>query len=54
MKPQDAVPGSPPFQEVPVVEGDPRGSGGPYLERPKGSVKLFVGQIGREMDAAGY
>jgi len=23
-------------------------------ERPKGSVKLFCGQIGREMDAAGY
>jgi len=30
------------------------GAGGLVKERPKGSVKLFVGQIGREMDADGY
>jgi len=52
---QDAAgpPGSPPIEDLPEMGGGP-GPGGLVKERPKGSVKLFVGQIGREMDADGY
>jgi hypothetical protein len=52
---QDAAgpPGSPPIEDLPETGSGP-GAGGLVKERPKGSVKLFVGQIGREMDADGY
>ncbi len=46
-------PGSPPIEDLPEAGGGVPKAGGLVVERPKGSVKLFVGQIGREMDAGG-
>jgi hypothetical protein len=45
-------PGSPPIEDLPAGDGGAARTGGP-AERTKGSVKLFCGQIGRDMDADG-
>ena len=50
---QFGPPGSPPMEDMPEAGGGVPKAGGLTVERPKGSVKLFVGQIGREMDAGG-